>query len=65
MQPSTELRKMASSMELTAKNIRTLLYDVRLKWYDIGIELGFSKVYLDEIKARSDEPAACLYELID
>ena len=66
VQPSTEPRKMASSMELTAKNIRTLLHDVRLKWYDIGIELGFLKADLDEIKkVRSDDPAACQYELIN
>ena len=48
------------------KRVRTFLYNVRLKWYDIGIELDVPKVALDEIKDRhNNDPAACLLDMLE
>lgn len=47
------------------KEVRNFLYDIRWKWYDIGIELDVDGVKLDAIKAmKNNEPSACLYKMI-
>ena len=37
------------------KEVRDLLYEVRRKWYDIGLELGLKVDELDTIKASYSE----------
>ena len=50
---------------LDLKDVRTLLYEVRRKWYDIGIELEIPIGKLDTIKAKLlDDYGACLVEMI-
>lgn len=52
-------------MALTLKELRTFLYDVRLKWYDIGLELEIDDNDLDVIKSvNNNDPSKCLVELI-
>ena len=47
------------------KEVRELLYDVRRKWYDIGIELELDHEELDNIKAaHPQELLNCLNEMI-
>ena len=46
------------------KMVRNFLFDVRRKWYDIGIELGVRKTELDIIKDHSFDPSDCLREMI-
>ena len=47
------------------KKFREFLFDVKLKWYDIGIELEIEKEELDIIKKRNhDDPSACLLDMI-
>ena len=47
------------------KEVRDLLFDVRRKWYDIGIELDVKVDELDTIKADCDDVAnKCLTELL-
>lgn len=55
-------------MGLALKDLRTvrkLLYSVRRKWYDIGIELGLDINELDSIrKAYPDDDSKCLVDMI-
>ena len=51
-------------MELSLKNVRGLLYDVREKWYDIGIELEIDAKELDIIRDKFADPGTCLLEMI-
>ena len=55
-------------MALTKKDLRVVrdfLYDVRLKWYNIGLELGIDSITLDEIQfTYNKDPGTCLRELI-
>lgn len=54
-----------STMALTLKQVRNFLYLVRLKWYDIGLELEIKIEDLDEIKAvNHNDPSKCLTEMI-
>lgn len=47
------------------RQVRALLFKVRKKWYDIGIELDLHVKQLDEIKIKfHDDPAKCLLEII-
>lgn len=47
------------------KVVRNFLYDVRLKWYNIGLELGIDSGTLDEIQFKNHkDPGACLREMI-
>ena len=46
------------------KDVRTLLYPVRRKWYDIGIELGLKVEELDNIQAADDDNGKCLTMMI-
>lgn len=47
------------------KAVRRLLYPVRRKWYDIGIELEIGVEELDNIKTTNkDDPRVCLIEMI-
>ena len=50
--------------DLKLKVVRDFLYDVRLKWYDIGIELDVEVVDLDEIKGRELNDGDCLREML-
>ena len=50
---------------ISLKNVRSFLYEVKLKWYDLGIELDVEVETLDEIKASNrDDHGACLREMI-
>lgn len=53
---------------LTIKNLRQVrdfLFQVRLKWYNIGLELGIDVTDLDEIKyTNNDIPRKCLLEML-
>lgn len=52
-----------SSMDL--KEVRNLIYDARLKWYDIGVELNIDVVTLDCIKSNFDNKhGQCLLEVL-
>ena len=46
------------------KEVRELLFSVRRKWYDIGVELGLGVNELDNIKAASTDHGECLTEMI-
>ena len=47
------------------KKVRDFLYDVRLKWYDIGLELEMDQTELDVIKSKyKDDPNDCLREMV-
>ena len=50
--------------EITLKELRNKLYRVRVKWYDIGVELNVATEELDIIKSKSDDPSVCLREMI-
>ena len=57
---------MATSNPKLLKKLRAFLYDIRLKWYNIGIALEIKKTDLDEIKEKcKDDPGRCLVEMID
>ena len=50
---------------ISLKNVRDFLYDVRLKWYDFGIELDIPHQELDRIKAANkDDHGVCLRDMI-
>jgi hypothetical protein len=52
-------------MALSVKNVRDLLFNIRQKWYNIGIELGLSTDELDVIESKyKDDPDRCLVEVI-
>lgn len=44
--------------------VREFLYDVRRKWYDIGLQLNILLTELDVIKDKSMDPADSLLEVI-
>ena len=46
------------------KSVRKLLFGVRRKWYDIGIELEIPIEKLDTIRAKQADYGACLIEMI-
>lgn len=46
------------------RHVRALLYPIRKKWYDIGIELDIDVAELDIIRDKYDDPADCLLEMI-
>jgi hypothetical protein len=47
------------------KDVRALLFAVRKKWYNIGIELGLNVDKLDVIESKhEDDPDRCLVEMI-
>ena len=58
----------SSTMALTEKDLRKVrdfLFEVRLKWYDIGIELDMEQEELDVIKQHNhNEPSKCLSEMV-
>ena len=50
---------------ISLKNLRNFLYPIRLKWYDLGIELDVPGEELDEIKSKNkDDHGACLRDMI-
>ena len=51
-------------MALNLKNVRELLYQVRSKWYDMGIELELKVEELDNIKAEYTDLGECLTEML-
>ena len=55
-------------MKLTKKDVkkvRAFLYDVREKWYCIGVGLHINSVELELIKVQfPDNPSACLVEVV-
>ena len=51
--------------ESNLREVREFLYDVRLKWYDIGIELNIPLTELDDIKKKyNDDSSDCLREMV-
>ena len=47
------------------KEVKDFLYEIRLKWYDFGIELEVKTGELDVIKSKyRDEPGSCLRETL-
>lgn len=52
-------------MALSLKEVRDFLYDIRLKWYDLGLELEVKEEDLDEIRVKyKDDPSDCQREMI-
>lgn len=54
-------------MRLTTKDlkaVRALLYKIRDKWFDIGIELEISVEELSIIKRNTDNPSECLVQML-
>lgn len=51
-------------MELDLREARDFLYDVRHKWYDIGLELMVKAKELDEIKSDNTDSGYCLREML-
>ncbi len=49
---------------INLKRVRTLLYTVRAKWYDIGVELEIHSGTLESIKRQYSDPKDCLNEMI-
>ena len=49
---------------MNLKRLLRLLHDVRVKWYDIGIQLDISTGTLDAIKAQYIECGKCLREML-
>ena len=47
------------------KCVRRELYEARVKWYHIGIELELATSTLKCIKSMCDSPAECLVEMLD
>lgn len=47
------------------KEVRGLLYSIRDKWYDIGLELDLDVNILDRIRDQySADPKVCLVEML-
>ena len=46
------------------REVRALLYSVRSKWYDIGIELEIEIGTLESIKHQFKRPEDCLREVL-
>ena len=62
-----DLAKNKFTMKLTIeslKEVRSLLYSVRRKWYSIGIELNIKIGELETIKATYSDPGECLTEML-
>ena len=58
-------RTTGKTKTISLKNVRGFLYEVRLKWYDLGLELDISYQELDRIKASNrDDHGVCLREMI-
>ena len=58
---------LCAAMALHKKNlkeVRDFLYDVRLKWYDLGLEVGVEVEDLDEIETTQKDPGVCLREVL-
>ena len=53
------------ALAISLKNLRDFLYPIRLKWYDLGIELDIPEEELDEIRSKNrDDYGACLRDMI-
>ena len=46
------------------KTVRELLHDIRVKWYDIGVELDVDIGTLESIRSRYHDPKDCLREML-
>ena len=46
------------------REVRALLYPVKRKWYDIGIELGLRVDELENIQAADADDGKCLTKMI-
>ena len=46
------------------REVRKLLYPIKRKWYDIGIELGLRIGELDNIQAANSDHGECLIMMI-
>lgn len=53
------------SHKIDLKSVRTLLYGVRIKWKDIGIELNLPIESLNTIEGRYNDPGKCLLLMIE
>jgi hypothetical protein len=62
IQPSSSETEILTIADL--KSARNHLYNVRRKWYDIGIELEIPIETLDTIRDRYDSYGVCLIEMI-
>ena len=59
------MEKISERLTLTdLKEVRTLLYPARRKWYHIGIELGLSVEELDTIKAENTDAMESLTAML-
>ena len=53
------------ALAISLKIVRDFLYPIKLKWYDLGIELDIPGEELDEIKSKNrDDYGACLRDMI-
>ena len=57
---------MEAALDVKAlRGVRSLLYFVRRKWYNIGIELSLDVEELDTIKrVHQNDPDECLVEML-
>lgn len=54
-------------MPLSTKDLKTaieLLYSIRVKWYDIGLQLEVDVGTLESIKSCYADPSECLREML-
>lgn len=46
------------------KVVRSAIYEVRSKWFDIGLELGITVNTLESIKKDNDDVNSCFREML-
>lgn len=46
------------------KDVRDFLYEVRLKWYNLGLEMEVAVEDLDEIETKKMDPSDSLREML-
>lgn len=46
------------------RKARSYLFAIRVKWYDIGIELGVKVATLDSIRSKYSDDGDCLREML-
>ena len=55
---------LAMSSQIILRDAREFLYDIRRKWYDIGVELDVPTNKLDTIRDKFKDQKDCLNEML-
>ena len=55
---------LAMSSQIILRDAREFLYDIRRKWYDIGVELDVPTNELDTIRDKFKDQKDCLNEML-